>query len=150
MPPPAFEPETACPEDPAGWREATTIAGVLVRAARSCAPDNPHAVAAFVRGTNHVDSGVLQQSGLAPDAVTKGEDLDGDGDPDVIRIRLEVAELNGGSPDVDRARGAVSDRARDHAWLLGLRAEDDRDGDRKLRIAGRAIDVAPAVAGHSG
>jgi FtsP/CotA-like multicopper oxidase with cupredoxin domain len=38
-------------------------------------------------------------SGLSPDAVVKGADLDGDGDPDEIHIRLEVAELNGGSPE---------------------------------------------------
>ena len=39
------------------------------------------------------------RSGLTPDAVVKGRDLDGDGDPDEIHIRLEVAELNGGSPE---------------------------------------------------
>jgi hypothetical protein len=39
------------------------------------------------------------ESGLTPDSVVKGADLDGDGDPDEIHIRLEVAELNGGSPE---------------------------------------------------
>jgi FtsP/CotA-like multicopper oxidase with cupredoxin domain len=39
------------------------------------------------------------QSLLALDAVEKHDDLDGDGDPDVIRIRLELMELNGKSPD---------------------------------------------------
>ena len=40
------------------------------------------------------------KSGLAPDAVVMGEDKDGDGDPDVITIKLEVVELNGHSPDI--------------------------------------------------
>ncbi len=99
LPSAAFEPETFCPADLAGWRSSQTIGDVTIRASRSCEPDNPFAVAAFVRGTNNVAEGVLQQSGLTPDAVTKGEDLDGDGDPDVIHLRLEVAELNGASPD---------------------------------------------------
>jgi hypothetical protein len=58
-------------------------------------------VAAFVRGTNNVSEQTLLNSGLTPDAVEKGRDLDGDGDPDEIHIRLEVIELNGGSPDVE-------------------------------------------------
>jgi hypothetical protein len=55
-------------------------------------------VAAFVKGTNNVSHDTLLASGLTADAVVKGRDLDGDGDPDEIHIRLEVAELNGGSP----------------------------------------------------
>ena len=38
---------------------------------------------------------------LAPDAVVKEDDIDNDGDPDLIHIRLEVTELNGHSPDMD-------------------------------------------------
>ena len=62
--------------------------------------DNPYAVATFVKGSNNVSHSVLMNSGLTPDAIEKGEDLDGDGDPDQIHIRLEVAELNGASPEI--------------------------------------------------
>ncbi len=92
--------ETPCPEDLLGWRDAQTIAGVDIRRSATCLADNPNAVAAFVRGTNNVSHQILMASGLTPDAVEKGRDLDGDGDPDEIHIRLEVAELNGGSPDL--------------------------------------------------
>ena len=91
----------ACPVDLLGWRDAQTIDGVEIRRSPVCVADNPHAVAAFVRGTNNVSQQTLSESGLTADAVVKGEDLDGDGDPDEIHIRLEVVELNGGSPEID-------------------------------------------------
>lgn len=91
--------ETPCPADIRGWRQERTIDGVRIPSSPQCQPDNPYAVAAFVKGTNNVSHGTLMESGLAPDAVVKGRDLDGDGDPDEIHIRLEVAELNGGSPN---------------------------------------------------
>ena len=95
-----LEVEPFCPGniDP-GWRDAQTIAGVAIAESRLCEPDNPYEVAAFVRGTNNVNMGVLMRGQLAPDTVVKGRDLDGDGDPDEIHIRLEVAEINGFSPD---------------------------------------------------
>ena len=99
----AEEPEIRCPEDLLGWRNAQTIEGVELRRSPACIADNPHAVAAFVRGTNNVSQQTLLESGLTPDAVEKGRDLDGDGDPDEIHIRLEVVELNGGSPELDAA-----------------------------------------------
>ena len=94
-------PEPFCPPDAAGWRNETTIDGVLIAASAPCVADNPYAVAAFVKGTNGVSQDTLLRSGLTADAVTKGRDLDGDGDPDEIFIRLEVAELNGGSPNTN-------------------------------------------------
>ena len=94
----ASEPGVYCPPDPAGWRQAHSIEGVNIRPSRPCVADNPYAVASLVRGTNNVDQDTLLKSGLAADAEEKGRDLDGDGDPDEIHIRLEVAELNGGSP----------------------------------------------------
>ncbi|MFL2545801.1 MAG: multicopper oxidase domain-containing protein [Candidatus Rariloculaceae bacterium] len=97
----AETPEIRCPEDLSGWRDAQTIEGVELRASPVCVADNPYAVAAFVRGTNNVAQQTLLESGLTPDAVEKGHDLDGDGDPDEIHIRLEVVELNGGSPELD-------------------------------------------------
>ena len=92
------EAEPFCPPDPEGWRAATEIEGVRIDPSAACAADNPHTIAAVVRGTNQVSQSTLLRSGLAADAVHKGADLDGDGDPDEIHIRLEVAELNGASP----------------------------------------------------
>ena len=89
-----------CPPDFNGWRDAATIADVDVAASEVCEPDDPNAVAAFVKGTNNVSEHLLMSSRLAPDAVVKGRDLDGDGDPDEIHLKLEVMELNGASPDI--------------------------------------------------
>ena len=97
--PVAASPEVFCPPDPSGWRSAVEIEGVTVSASAPCVADNPFTVAAFVKGTNNVSQDTLLRSGLTADAVEKGRDLDGDGDPDEIHIRLEVAELNGGSPN---------------------------------------------------
>ena len=91
--------EPMCPEDLLGWREAQIIEGVSIAATLACVADNPYAIAAFVKGTNNVSTDTLMRAGLTPDALVKGADLDGDGDPDEIHIRLEIAELNGGSPD---------------------------------------------------
>ncbi len=95
----ARQAEIFCPEDSQGWRAAQTIEGVNLSEMQACQADNPHAIAAFVRGTNNVSHQTLMQSGLTADAVVKGADLDGDGDPDEIHIRLEVAELNGSSAE---------------------------------------------------
>lgn len=92
-------PRVFCPDDFSGWRQAQEIEGVQISESLTCEADNPYAVAAFVRGTNNVSAKVLMESGLTRDTVVKGRDLDGDGDPDEIHIRLEVAELNGGSPE---------------------------------------------------
>lgn len=42
----------------------------------------------------------LVKTQLATNAVTLSDDVDGDGDPDHIIIKLEVVELNGHSPDM--------------------------------------------------
>lgn len=78
------------------WRAEQTVAGVHVQASEHCRPDNPAAVAAAVRGTDDVPDSVLARTGYAEDAVVKSTDRDGDGDPDVVNVTLEVAELNGG------------------------------------------------------
>ncbi|MBV1932525.1 MAG: multicopper oxidase domain-containing protein [Porticoccaceae bacterium] len=98
---PSEDAEEACPPDIKGWRKAQSIAGVEIGQSPNCLADNPHAVAAFVKGTNNVGHMTLMDAKLSPDAVVKGRDLDGDGDPDEIHIRLEVFELNGGSPDLN-------------------------------------------------
>jgi hypothetical protein len=94
---PSSMPEEYCPPDPEDWRKQQLIEGVEIEASASCEADNPFTVAAFVRGTNNISQASLIKSGLTADAVEKGRDLDNDGDPDEIHIRLEVAELNGGS-----------------------------------------------------
>jgi hypothetical protein len=94
--------EEFCPDDTGGFRDAQVIEQVQVAAASTCVADNPWLVAASVRGTNNVSADTLARSGLAADAVVKGRDLDGDGDPDEIHIRLEVAELNGASPESEQ------------------------------------------------
>ncbi len=85
---------------PAKWREEQVIDGVKIQASRLCNPDNPADIAAFVKGTNGVSMETLMQTQLAADAVTMSDDVDGDGDPDKIIIKLEIAELNGHSPDM--------------------------------------------------
>lgn len=96
------EPEPVCPEDLARpeWRKGQTIDGITIEPSPLCIPDNPYTVAAVVKGTNNVSMETLSRSGLALDAVVKDNDRDGDGDPDVIHVRLEVPELNGRSPDM--------------------------------------------------
>ena len=82
------------------WREEQVIDGVKIQASRLCNPDNPADIAAFVKGTNGVSMKTLMDTQLAADAITMSDDVDGDGDPDKIIIKLEIAELNGHSPDM--------------------------------------------------
>ena len=93
--------EEVCSEftDPK-WRDAQVIDGVEIQESRVCNPDNPAEIAAFVKGTNGVSMSTLMETQLAADAITVGEDIDGDGDPDHYIIKLEIAELNGHSPDM--------------------------------------------------
>jgi hypothetical protein len=85
---------------PPKWREEQVIDGVTIQASKLCNPDNPADIAAFVKGTNGVSMKTLMETQLAADAVTMSDDTDGDGDPDKIIIKLEIAELNGHSPDM--------------------------------------------------
>ena len=91
--------EKPCSNEHSDWRPAQVIEGVKIEAAPACEPDNPYDVATSVKGTNNVSMATLMQTNLAQDALTLTDDLDNDGDPDVIRIKLEVVELNGASPD---------------------------------------------------
>lgn len=91
--------EKPCSNEHPQWRDEQMIDGVAIAAAPSCEPDNPYEVAAAVKGTNNVSMATLMQTDLAQDALTMTDDVDNDGDPDVIRIKLEVVELNGSSPD---------------------------------------------------
>lgn len=91
--------EKPCSDAHPEWRTAQTIEGVAIAASPLCEPDSPYDVAAAVKGINNISMATLMQTYLAQDALTMGEDLDHDGDPDVINIKLEVVELNGASPD---------------------------------------------------
>ncbi|MDD5461172.1 MAG: multicopper oxidase domain-containing protein [Methylococcales bacterium] len=82
------------------WRKEQVIDGVAIQESKLCNPDNPADIAAFVKGTNGISMETLMSTQLAADAVTMSDDVDGDGDPDKIIIKLEVVELNGHSPDM--------------------------------------------------
>jgi len=81
------------------WRKPQQIENISIAASPVCSPDNPYDIAAFVKGTNNVSMATMMQTQLSPDTLIKTNDIDGDGDPDEIHIRLEVIELNGFSPD---------------------------------------------------
>ncbi|NOQ63824.1 MAG: multicopper oxidase domain-containing protein [Methyloprofundus sp.] len=91
--------ESICNQNNPEWREAQTIEGVSMQESLRCSPDNPYAIAAEVKGTNNLSMESLMNTHYAVDAIIKKNDMDGDGDPDLIIIKLEVAELNGHSPD---------------------------------------------------
>lgn len=93
--------EKPCSNEHPEWRPAQVIDGVAINEALACEPDNPYDIALAVKGANNVSMQTLMQTHIAQDALTKSDDLDGDGDPDIIRIKLEVVELNGASPDGD-------------------------------------------------
>jgi len=146
----ATRPERFCPPDPEGWRSRQSIEGVVIGESASCSADNPFTVAAVVRGTNNISQATLRKSGLAADAVEKGRDLDGDGDPDEIHIRLEVAELNGGSA---LSRGPVTSfeiapGIRPGLWVfapkfVGMAVEnfESRQARRSLRLPSPSIRI---------
>lgn len=92
--------EEPCPNKNPGWRKEQTIAGVHIQESKRCSPDNPNTVAASVKGTNNVPMNVLMASGLNRNAVIKGNDTDGDGDPDNIHITLEISGINEENPIV--------------------------------------------------
>ncbi len=93
------EVEIICRSMEAEWRKAQTIDGVAIQESLRCNPDNPAQIAAEVKGTNNISMDTLMNTYYAADAIIKKNDMDGDGDPDLIIIKLEVAELNGHSPD---------------------------------------------------
>ncbi|MEE9397411.1 MAG: multicopper oxidase domain-containing protein [Methylococcales bacterium] len=93
-------PQTICESGiPSSWRDAQIIDGVDIQESRICNPDDPAIIAAVVKGTNNVSMKTFMEVGLAADSIIKKDDIDGDGDPDRIIIKLEVIELNGYSPD---------------------------------------------------
>lgn len=79
---------------PQEWRKAGTLEGVSYQESRVCDPDNPTDIAAFVKGTNNISMETLMATNLALDAITMSDDMNGDGDPDRIVIKLEIMEIN--------------------------------------------------------
>jgi manganese oxidase len=150
LPPVELAAEAICSEPFPDWREAQTVDGVAIEASPRCNPDNPSEIAAFVKGTNRVSADVLMRSRLAPDAVVKGADLDGDGDPDEIHLRLEVAELNGATPDGPGPAldYAIAPGIRPGFWVFapksrGMASEtfEDTAAHRSLRVPSPVIRV---------
>lgn len=90
--------EEMCRNQNSSHRRAQTVFGVEIDESMQCDPDNPKVVATATKGTNNVPMEALMDTGLHRDAVRKGKDLDGDGDPDVINITVEVQEINGRNP----------------------------------------------------
>jgi hypothetical protein len=88
-----------CQNQHEAWRKAFEIDGVSIKSSPFCEPDNPHDIATFVKGVNNVSMATFMQTRLSEDVLTKTDDLDGDGDPDIIKIKLEVIELNGYTPE---------------------------------------------------
>lgn len=143
-------PEVICPPDVQGWRQGQTIEGVDIEPAAGCIADNPYLVAAATRGTNQVSQSTLLKSGLMPDTVIMGRDLDGDGDPDEVTIKLEVMELNGQSPDlpVPVTAYAIAPGVEPGMWVfapksLGMSTEnfESRKANPLLRAPGPTIRV---------
>lgn len=101
-------------------REAQVVDGVEIARSMVCRPDVPYQVAAFVKGTNQISHHTLMQTNLALDSVVKSDDRDGDGDPDVIHIKLEVSELNGSTPDSNQVTPSyyVAPGIRPGAWVF--------------------------------
>ncbi len=91
--------ENPCIDEHPEWRNAQTIDGIAVDESPVCNPDNPYYIAAFVKGVNNISMRTLMNTRLSEDSLMKSDDLDGDGDPDIIRIKLEVMELNGVNPE---------------------------------------------------
>ena len=91
-----FCPKTVIPE----WRDTHKIENITIAPSPICNPDNPYNIAAFVKGTNNISMATMMSTQLSADTLVKTNDIDGDGDPDEIHIRLEVIELNGFSPDL--------------------------------------------------
>lgn len=98
----ALTSEPMCdPKISPSWRKAHEIEGVKIEESLHCSPDNPALIAAAVKGTNNISMGTLMETDLSTDTIIKTDDMDGDGDPDRIIIKLEVMELNGPTPDFD-------------------------------------------------
>ena len=143
-------PELFCPQATAGWKNRQVVESVEIAAVDTCQADNPWLIAAAVRGVNNVSQATLRKSGLTADAVVKGADLDGDGDPDEIHIRLEVAELNGSSAEQQEAvtRYALAPGIHPGLWvfapkLAGMTTENFVSGRARpdLRLPSPALRV---------
>lgn len=108
--------EAPCSFDHPDWRSPAIVAGVRVSEDPSCRPDNPAVVAAVTRGTNDVPDDILSETGLSRNAVVKGDDRDGDGDPDLVHVTLEVMGVN--EHDASGAEHAIAPGIRPAFWVF--------------------------------
>ncbi len=131
-------------------RTAQVVDGVEIVKSGVCRPDVPYQVAAFVKGTDKVSHHTLMQTNLALDSVVKSDDKDGDGDPDIIHIKLEVAELNGSTPDSDQLTPSyyVAPGVRPGVWAfvpktrgMATKSSLATDANDTLRLPSPAIRV---------
>ncbi len=131
--------EPPCPDAPDydEWRTNQTVLGVDMQESPMCRPDNPELIAAFVRGTNNVPQELLDRNALHEDAVVKCCDEDNDGDPDVVNITLEVAELNGWHlEDDDLAVGSpIAPGITPPFWVFTPKSTIDHATDRFFDLA---------------
>ncbi len=142
--------DAVCPPAGDADRRRQTIAGVEIEAVDDCLPDNPYDIAVSVLGSNNVSADVLMRSLFAPDTIEKQDDIDGDGDPDRIHIRLELIELNGHSPEgpVVLPHFEIAPGVAPGAWIFtpksrGMSTVDFEsvDANRLLRLPAPAIRV---------
>ncbi len=142
--------ETICPPLYKDWRQRKVIDNITIQEVKDCVPDNPWDVAVSVLGSNRASPETLSQSLLAKDAVIKKDDLDGDGDPDVIEIRLEVMELNGKSPDEKGVipRYEIAPGVTPGLWVFSPKSKgmstinaDSPESNRIVRLPGPVIRV---------
>lgn len=122
--------EEPCKEMYPSWRDEQTVAGVHIQESQRCNPDNPNVVAAAVKGTNNVPMPVLMKSGLNRNAVVKGNDTDGDGDPDDIHITLEVTGLNEENPIVTQE---IAPGIKPAFWTFSPKTRGMTDNNSKVQ-----------------
>ena len=136
-----------CPAPKTGWQYGRVVAGVELESSNQCRPDSPSVVAAVTKGTNRVPRKVLMPTGLAPGAVEKCCDRDGDGDPDKVTFRLEVAEINGRPPadEPPNLTFPIAPGVKPGFWVFvpktrGMATEDSRAG-RLVRMPSPTLRV---------
>ncbi len=131
-------------EQPAEWRHTQIVEEIEIQEERVCWPDNPYEVAAFVKGTNNLTMPTLLKTQLAADAVIKKNDHDGDGDPDEITLKLEIAELNGSLPEPEvrsKAEFSLAPGIQPRLWVLSPKLRFLAQGSSSVRFPSPVIRV---------
>lgn len=111
--------EPFCPDEHPDWRKRQVIDGVTVEESLLCEPDNPRAMAAFVKSTNNVSMDTLMRAGLTPDAVP----------PSPVCARR--VPPSGDTESGLAARGCLSQSCHQSQTLQELLMVDDLSVERK-------------------